>query len=59
MTAMQPMPQQRTRTNLALLLMLVLGNLFFFWCVAGRYAAPPVEWGRGAGQPERIVLTGD
>jgi hypothetical protein len=57
MTVMQATQQQRSRTNAALALMLVLGNLFFACCVVGYPGqAAPTDWSRLENQPARIVL---
>ena len=56
MTTMTP-ALERSLTNGALALMLVLGNLFFAACVTG-YWGPVVQtdWSRLAGEPAKIVL---
>ena len=59
MTTMQPVPQQVSRDNRALLLMLVFGNLFFFSCVVGPYFQAPAKRSHMPEQPVRIALIGD
>lgn len=56
MTTTQPAPQQRSRSNAALAALLLLGNLFFWGCVASRFTMAPTGWSEMAAQPERIVL---
>ena len=56
MTTMQPAEQPRMRSNAALAVLLVLGNLFFFGCVASRYAGAAAGPPHLASQPARIVL---
>jgi hypothetical protein len=58
MTTMQPVSQQESRENRALLLMLVFGNLFFF-CVAGPYFQAPAKRSHVPEQPVRIAVIGD
>jgi hypothetical protein len=51
---------ERSLTNGALALMLILGNLFFAACVTGCWGpAPHTDWSRLAGEPARIVLAAD
>jgi hypothetical protein len=56
MTTMQPAEQQRPRSDAALAVTLVLGNLFFWVCVANRYAEVPTASPYMVSQPEKIVL---
>ncbi|MCB4824053.1 hypothetical protein [Roseicella aerolata] len=56
---MPPSPQHLPRSNAALAAMLLLGNLFFWGCVASRYASIRADWNPAPAQPERIVLLGD
>jgi hypothetical protein len=56
MTTMQPAEQPRSRSNAALAVLLVLGNLFFFGCVVSRYAGGSTDLPREVSQPARIVL---
>ena len=56
MATMQPAKQSRTRSNVALAVMLVLGNLFFFGCVVGRYAGGPTGSPHMVNQFVKIVL---
>ncbi len=56
MTPMQPADQQRPRSDAALAVMLVLGNLFFWGCVVSRYAEVPTDSPHMVGQPTKIVL---
>jgi hypothetical protein len=55
MTTMQPAEQTRSRSNVVLAVMLVLGNLFFFGCVVSSTgvstSSPQV-----VSQPAKIVL---
>jgi hypothetical protein len=53
---MQPADQQRPRSDAALAVMLVLGNLFFWGCVVSRYAEVPTDSPHMVGQPTKIVL---
>jgi hypothetical protein len=60
MTSMQTAPEPAARaTRVALALMLVAGNLFFFGCIASRYAGTPADRPGAASQPARIVLAAD
>jgi hypothetical protein len=59
MATMQPALQQVSKSNRALLLMLVFGNLFFFSCVTSRYFQVPAKWSPVLEQPVRIALIGD
>ena len=56
MTTMQLAKQPRLRSTAALAVMLVLGNLFFFGCVASRYAGASTEAPHIFTQPGKIVL---
>jgi hypothetical protein len=56
MMTMQPAEQPRLRSTAALALMLVLGNLFFFGCIASRYAGVSTEAPHMFSQPGKIVL---
>ena len=58
MSAMQPAPQQKPSraSNAVLALLLVLGNLFFWGCVASRTTGIPTAWSDTAGETVRIVL---
>ena len=59
MTTMTP-ALQRSLTNGALVLMLVLGNLFFAACVTGYWGpTAQTDWSRLASEPARIVLAAD
>jgi len=57
---MQPAARNTLKSNVALAAMLILGNMFFFACVAGQGGpAAPTDWSRLSGQPGRIVLASD
>jgi hypothetical protein len=59
MTTMTP-ALQRSLTNGALALMLVVGNLFFAACITGYWEpVTQTDWSRLAGEPARIVLAAD
>ena len=59
MTTMTP-ALQRSMTNGALVLMLVVGNLFFAACVTGYWGpVAQTDWSRLAGEPAKIVLAAD
>ena len=59
MTTMTP-ALQRSLTNGALALMLVLGNLFFAACVTGYWGpTAQTDWSRLASEPAKIVLAAD
>ncbi len=57
---MQPAPRHSPRTNAALLVMLVLGNLVFGACLGLRWSASEVEWHAApAERPQRIAWLQD
>ena len=56
MTTMQPAERQSSRSDAVLAVTLVLGNLFFWVCVANRYAEVPPASPYMVSQPEIIVL---
>ena len=59
MTTMTP-ALQRSLTNDALALMLVISNVFFAACVTGYWGpAGQTDWSRLASEPVRIVLAAD
>ena len=48
------------KTDIALAAMLVLGNIFFFSCLAGLGSSvPSAVWSRLPGEPAAIVLVTD
>ncbi|WP_165943525.1 hypothetical protein [Roseicella aquatilis] len=51
-----PASQHDTRTKAALAAMLVLGNVFFFACVAGRCGLTSTDWTSPEAQPPRLIL---
>jgi hypothetical protein len=54
---MQPTQQQRSWTNAALAVVLVLANVFFVCCVVGYPGkVARTDWSRLESQPIRIVL---
>jgi hypothetical protein len=55
MTTMQPAEQPRSRSNAALAVMLVLGNLFFWGCVVSRYAWGTMGSPHIVSQPAKFV----
>ncbi len=61
MTTMQPAEQPGARSDATLVVLLVLGNLFFWGCVASRYAGVPTDAPLmfdqpGFSQPGKIAL---
>ena len=59
MTTMTP-ALQRTFTNGALALMLIVGNLFFAACVTGYWGpTAQTDWSRLVSEPTKIVLAAD
>ena len=59
MTTMTP-ALQRSLTNDALALMLVISNVFFAACVTGYWGlVAQTDWSRLASEPARIVVAAD
>ena len=59
MTTMTP-ALERSQTNGALALMLVVGNLFFAACVTGYWGpVAQTDWSRLASEPAKIVLAAE
>ena len=58
MTTQDPSPRQMLRSNAALALILVVGNLIFFACVAGRHLTGPTDLSYPAAQAARITVIG-
>ena len=59
MTTMTP-ALQRSLTNDALALMLVISNVFFAACVTGYWGpTAQTDWSRSASEPAKIVLAAD
>ena len=58
MTTQDPSPRQLLRSNAALAVILLLGNLVFFGCVAGRHLTGPTDLSYPEAQSGRITVIG-
>jgi hypothetical protein len=58
MTTMQSASRQLSRSNAALALLLLLGNLVFFACVASRHLGSATDLTYPAVQTARITVIG-
>ena len=56
MTTMQPAEQPKAMSDAALVMLLVLSNLFFWGCVTSRYAGSPTDAPYMFNQPVKVVL---